>query len=99
LLFYFAIIAFVLSSTSEMDPKLTIVIATLGRIYVTIRTGDVAVPGICFAVSVLPRQLLICAQPVTPGFTQCWQLTVGHVRIELVLGLGLQRLRARTNKR
>ena len=37
LLLYFAIIAFVLSRTSEMDPKLTIVIATLGLIYVTIR--------------------------------------------------------------
>jgi hypothetical protein len=36
-LFYLAIVAFVLSRTSELDPKLTIVIATLGLIYVTVR--------------------------------------------------------------
>ena len=36
-LLYLAIIAFVLNRTSELDPKLTIVIATLGLVYVTIR--------------------------------------------------------------
>jgi branched-subunit amino acid ABC-type transport system permease component len=36
-LLYLAIIAFVLNRTSQLDPKLTIVIATLGLLYVTIR--------------------------------------------------------------
>ena len=36
-LFYLAIIASVLSRTKELDPKLTIVIATLGLVYVTIQ--------------------------------------------------------------
>ena len=36
-LLYLAIIAFVLSRTRELDPKLTIVIATLGLVYVTVR--------------------------------------------------------------
>ena len=36
-LLYLAIVALVLSRTSELDPKLTIVIATLGLIYVTVR--------------------------------------------------------------
>jgi hypothetical protein len=36
-LVYLAIIAFVLNRTSQLDPKLAIVIATLGLIYVTVR--------------------------------------------------------------
>jgi hypothetical protein len=36
-LFYLAVIAFVLNRTSQLDPKLTIIVATLGLIYVTIR--------------------------------------------------------------
>jgi hypothetical protein len=36
-LLYLAIIAFVLNQTNQLDPKLTIVIATLGLVYVTIR--------------------------------------------------------------
>jgi hypothetical protein len=36
-LVYLAIIAFVLDRTHQLDPKLTIVIATLGLIYVTVR--------------------------------------------------------------
>jgi hypothetical protein len=36
-LLYLAIIAFVLNRTSQLDPKLTVVIATLGLIYVTVR--------------------------------------------------------------
>jgi hypothetical protein len=36
-LLYLAIIAFVLDRTHQLDPKLTIVIATLGLVYVTIR--------------------------------------------------------------
>ena len=36
-LLYLAIIAYVLDRTNQLDPKLTIVIATLGLVYVTIR--------------------------------------------------------------
>jgi hypothetical protein len=36
-LLYLAIIAFVLDRTHELDPKLTIVIATIGLVYVTVR--------------------------------------------------------------
>ena len=36
-LFYLAVIAFVLSRTEELDPKLTVVVATLGLVYVTIQ--------------------------------------------------------------
>jgi hypothetical protein len=49
---YLAIIAFVLHRTHELDPKLTIVIATIGLVYVTIR-GMAMSQGLALAPALL----------------------------------------------
>jgi hypothetical protein len=51
-LLYLAIIVFVLSRTSQLDPKLTIVMATLGLIYVAIQSHGIS-QAMSFASSIL----------------------------------------------
>lgn len=48
--------------------------------------------------SVSPRHPLICAHPVTPGFTLAREVPIDRVMIKLVGGLRFKRMRARIDQ-